>query len=190
MPCTTVLDDATAAQLRGSAESDALCDWLDDSSLFALLSSSTAAAASMAVTLRPNVLWPRGYTGSCAGAHSKCAPAQTLAVDDLFPCDMATTPERELCVEPTAVIQAPMELGSCAGSGLLLDGSRSAGGGVRPLAYSWSAPPRSCDNYYDVTAALSMAGSVPTVTLPADALDGGSSFTIVRMHARVAARAP
>ena len=86
--------------------------------------------------------------------------------------------ERELCVEPTAVIQAPTELGSCQGSQLQLDGSRSTGGGVRPLVYSWAAPPRSCDNYYEVAAALTSAGSMPSVVLPASALNGGSSFTI------------
>ena len=130
------------------------------------------------VCVLAQVLWPRGYEGSCADSDSKCAPAQALTVGSLFPCDTRSTMERELCIEPTAVIQAPTELGSCPGSQLQLDGSRSTGGGVRPLVYSWAAPPRSCDNYYEVAAALTSAGSMPSVVLPASALNGGSSFTI------------
>ena len=49
---------------------------------------------------------------------------------------------------------------------------------MRPLVYSWAAPPRSCDNYYDVAAALASAGSMPSVLLPGPALDGGSTFAI------------
>lgn len=188
MPCRAVMDEVTVARLQGSGESDVLCDWLDGSSLVAFLSMSTAAAAGMTVSLKAHVLWPQNYGGSCTDAHTKCAPAQHLTVDALFPCDQYMTAERELCAKPVATIQAPTELGSCPGSTLLLDASRSTGGGVRPLSYAWTALPRSCDNYYQVSAVLKSAGSSPSVLLPAWALDGGSSYTVVRAahgsHAR------
>ena len=140
-----------------------MCDWLDDSTLAALLSASTAAAPGMRVGLRPNVLWPLAYTGpgckdvSSTADGTMCAAAQALTVDSLFPCDRAETEEREQCIMPTAIIQAPTELSSCANARLILDASRSTGGGVQPLKYTWSAQPRTCDQYYQVSSALAAA---------------------------------
>mmetsp|Transcript_18113 Transcript_18113/g.57880 ORF Transcript_18113/g.57880 Transcript_18113/m.57880 type:complete len:154 (-) Transcript_18113:696-1157(-) len=140
MPCRTVLDDATAAQLRGTAESDAACYWLDDSTLVALLTVSSAAAPGMTLAVRPGVLSPMAYTCMSSGsADSLCASAQELTVSSLSPCDRATTEEVEQCTKPTAIIQAPTELSSCAQASLTLDASRSTGGGVRPLSYTWRA---------------------------------------------------
>ena len=155
-----------------------MCDWLDDSTVFALLSPSTAASGGMIITLRPDVLWPQGYQGSCDdSSDSKCAPVQSLQVNELFPCDVAATPVRELCIQPVASIQAPSVISSYPGTTLTLDASRSTGGGVRPLIYTWHAYPRATDNYYAVSNALAVAGSVPTVTLGFEQLDGGSKFT-------------
>ena len=178
-PCRTVLDDATTAQLQGTSGTDAMCDWLDDSTLFAFLSASTAAAAGMTVTIRPKVLWPKDYLGSCNDGDSKCADVQSLTVSSLFPCDSVVTPVREVCTQPTAVIQAPNEIASCPGTTLTLDASRSTGGGVRPLTYTWSAIPTSCDNYYSISSALSAAGDAPTMVLSATEVDGGNTFTLI-----------
>jgi hypothetical protein len=49
---------------------------------------------------------------------------------------------------------------------------------VRPLTFSWSASPRTCDNYYPVSAALLSAGSVDTITLGGAELDGGAHFKL------------
>ena len=177
--CRVVLDDATTAQLQGTSNSDAMCDWLDDSTLVAFLSASTAAAAGMTVTIRPKVLWPKDYLGSCGDGDSKCADVQSLTVSSLFPCDIAGTPVHEVCIQPIAVIQAPNEIASCPGTTLTLDASHSTGGGVRPLTYTWSALPTSCDNYYSISSALSAAGGVPTVVLSASEVDGGNTFTVI-----------
>ena len=50
-PCSAVLSDATARQLQGSASSEALCVWRDDSTLIVQLTMLTHAAVSLA---RPN----------------------------------------------------------------------------------------------------------------------------------------
>ena len=112
--------------------------------------------------------------------NSKCALSQSVTVDVDYPCDVATTSERELCAQPTALIQAPTQIDSCPGTGLTLDASRSSGGGVRRLTYSWSAPPRSCDNYYAVAAKLaSSPPSASSVQLTALELDGGRAFDLM-----------
>ena len=134
VPCSAVLDDATATTLRGSAVDDAMCDWLDGSTLIAFLTRDTAASRGMSVGIRSNVLWPASVSkANCNQAASKCATAQSLSVNADFPCDTAATSEVELCVVPTALIQAPAQIDSCPGTGLELDASRSSGGGVRSL---------------------------------------------------------
>ena len=50
-PCSSVLSDATARQLQGSASSEALCVWRDDSTLVVQLTMLTDAAVSLE---RPN----------------------------------------------------------------------------------------------------------------------------------------
>ena len=145
--CRRVLDDVTSDLLKGNSTSDALCGWLDDTTLFAQLNMLTAATGGMPVTLRSNVLWPKswGYPGSCSGASSMCANSQSLTVDEFFPCDRLETVEVEACVVPVAVVQGPIQLSSCPGSSMLLDGSRSFGGGIKALTYSWRANPLTCD---------------------------------------------
>jgi hypothetical protein len=183
-PCSMVLDDATSMQLRGSALADALCDWVDDSTMFAQLTLYTNASAGMRVGVRANVLWPRSYTGSCNEPDSKCTPAQALDVDAFFPCDRRDTTARDACVTPTALVQAPNEISSCPGTSLTLDATRSSGGGVRPLLFQWSASPRTCDNYYAISSRLSTLNSADqqqqqTVELTGADLDGGNHFEII-----------
>ena len=133
----------------------------------------------MSVTLRPNVLGPKGYAGPCDGsAESLCALATTLSVDQFYPCDRRDTAERELCVTPSALIQSPSVISSCPGTSITLDATRSDGGGVRPLTFSWSASPRTCDNYYAVSSALLAAGSVDTITLGGAELNDGAHFQL------------
>ena len=153
-PCSVVLDDQTSAQLRGSAAAEAKCAWADDSTLFVRLTLYTAAAPGMRIGIRSDVLWPKewNYPGTCAGESSKCAKAAQVVVDADFPCDLRGTKERELCIQPIALIQAPTEISSCSGSTLNLDASRSSGSGIKPLTYSWSASPRTCDNYCELFA--------------------------------------
>ena len=180
-PCSQVLDDATAAQLRGWAASEALCDWTDGSNMFAQLTRDTNASAGMRVGLRPNVLWPRGYMGSCGNVDSMCTVAEQMDVDAYFPCDRRDTTAREACVTPEALVQASRRISSCPGTALALDATRSTGGGVRPLQFQWSASPRTCDNYYQVSARLSAANSAnaQTVALTGAELDGGNQFEIL-----------
>ena len=50
--------------------------------------------------------------------------ALLLVVDADFPCDTRATDERELCIQPTALIQAPTVISSCPGTTITLDGTR------------------------------------------------------------------
>ena len=181
--CAMILDADTAAALRGPSPSDALCHWTDDSTLVAYLTAATSAASGMRVGIRREVLWPREwehYRGACREGGSKCALAASVSVSIDFPCDSAATAERELCVVPTALIQAPSVLDSCPGTSTTLDATRSSGGGVQPLSYSWSAAARECDNYYAVSSRLAAAGTAAgSITLTGTELDDGSTFTIL-----------
>ena len=176
--CSAVFDDFTTVQLRGGGDA-ALCDWYDDSTLFVQLNMFTGAVGGMTVTLRPDAVWPKSWVhpGSCAGLDSMCASG-SFTVDIDFPCARVGAAERDICIKPTALIQAPTEIDSCPGSTLVLDASRSSGGGIRPLTYSWTANPRTCDNYYEISATLIAAGSSDIVTLGPE-LEGGSSFVII-----------
>ena len=69
------------------------------------------------------------------------ASRHAAQVDEDYPCDTVATEERELCLVPEALIQAPTALDSCAGTKLALDGTRSAGGGIKPLVFEWAAHP-------------------------------------------------
>ena len=177
-PCRMVLTNVTASVLRGAGGSVSMCFWQDDSTLIALLSSTTSASRYMEVSVRGDVLWPQGYLGSCEGNASLCMRATTLPIDQFFPCDSRFTDARELCVVPQSFVQAPLILSSCSGTAVTLDASRSEGGGVRPLSYIWSANPRTCDNYLPISAVLKAAGSVSSIKLPGSALDGGQGFEI------------
>ena len=79
---------------------------------------------------------------------------------------------------PFATVRAPEQFSSCADSEVSLDGSRSTGGGIKPLTYKWMAVPRECDNYYRVQARLDALGSVAVPLLRASELSGGVTFTI------------
>ena len=97
--------------------------WEDDSTLAVRLTHATAAAPGVRVGIKPGVLWPRvwAHPGTCHGARSKCTSADTIAaihVDGDFPCDVRETEQRELCVVPTALIQAPEKISSCPGTQL------------------------------------------------------------------------
>ena len=74
--CSQVLDDATSAQLRGSAKQQAQCYWMDDSTLVAQLTMNTLAAGGMTVTVRNAVLWPKAWVCAvkdcCYAAESQC----------------------------------------------------------------------------------------------------------------------
>ena len=102
-----------------------------------------------------------------------------MTVDTQLPCDQRATLRLELCVVPTALIQAPNEIDSCPGTSVTLDASRSSGGGVRPLTYRWSAAPRSSDNYYQIATKLAASGSVDTIELGGTELDGGRVFELL-----------
>ena len=53
--------------------------------------------------------------------EAMCADAQSLQVDPDFPCDRRDTPQRELCAQPAALVQAAGEISSCPGSELVLE---------------------------------------------------------------------
>ena len=187
-PCTAVLDDATSAQLKGTAMAEADCYWTDDSTLVARLTAESLATGGMTIGLRPRVLWPKlwVYPGSCDLADSMCATGggavgSSIAVDPDFPCDTSqTAAARELCVVPSALIQAPNQIDSCPGTSVSLDATRSSGGGVRPLAYSWSAHPRTSDNYYQIAAKMAASGTdISVLNLGSAELDGGSAFNLM-----------
>ena len=183
--CERVLDDTTVATLTGSASAPAKCYWQDDSTLLVQLTIYTAAAGGMTVGVRPGTLWPRAWDhpGTCDGVGSMClladTPGRAMTVDTQLPCDQRATLRLELCVVPTALIQAPNEIDSCPGTSVTLDASRSSGGGVRPLTYRWSAAPRSSDNYYQIATKLAASGSVDTIELGGTELDGGRVFELL-----------
>ena len=190
-PCSRILSDATSHQIRGSSPMDAQCTWKDDSTLIAQLSILTDARPGSTITTRPNVLWPKSwdYPGSCgmsadnesATDSSLCAGELSLTIDAAFPCDRRLTIHtRELCAQPIAILQAPAEISSCPGTALLLDGSRSSGGGIKPLVYLWGVNPRSTDNYPLVLPAIkaqaAQSTSTPRIKLSSLQLHGGSVF--------------
>ena len=184
-PCSTVLDDATATTLKGTGTEDASCDWEDDYTLIALLASTTGANGGMRVNVRPNVLWPLGYDLPCddvSAGISMCTQAVHLDVNADFPCDRRDTAEIEECVTPSAVLQAPTEIDSCAGTSLLLDATRSTGGGVRPLVFEWySDSPSKCNNWPEIGPRLDAAtanGGITSLLLTGNELDGGTRFII------------
>jgi hypothetical protein len=188
-PCSEVLDDPTVRQLFGSPPSDASvlppqCDWIDSSTLRVFLTMHTAAAPGMHVGIRDGVVWPSAYAypGTCdllsSEQPSMCARAHALTVSTDYPCDERGTPERELCIVPTAHILAPTAISSCPGSAIMLDGTSSSGGGIKPLAFEWSVYPTRSDNYYQIKPALQAAGNTPRPTLRGE-LDGGELFVIV-----------
>ena len=180
--CASVLDDDTSALLQGTSPVPAECYWTDDTTLIAQLTMHSMATGGMRVGLKPGTLWPLAWTypGSCDVPGSKCTPAgSSLVVDADFPCDQRETSTRELCPPPTAFVQAPVQIDSCKGTSLTLDGTRSSGGGVRSLAFSWIALPRSCDNAAEIAALLATdQGTAATVTLGGEQLDGGQRFEV------------
>jgi hypothetical protein len=169
VPCNALFSDATAAQLRGAAVQQADCGWDSDTKLVVYLTLDTAAAPGMLVQLRPSIIWPRSWTGTCAPgtATNLCNGAVSRAVDSFFPCDVRNTTEtREACVSPVAVLQAPTEINSCPDTALELDGSQSTGGGIKLLNFTWR-PTTQSDNYYEIKGLLDVQAAQQLVTLPA-----------------------
>ena len=154
-PCRTLFDANTVAQLRGASLNVPMCSWIDDTTVEAYIDMFTTAAPGLVVGINPNVLWPRAYTGTCDDADSMCAEAISVTVDENFPCDMRDTEEVEACVTPIAIISAPTKISSCPGAPMLLDGSRSSGGGIKQVTFSWSAHPTRSDNYYAIQPTVS-----------------------------------
>ena len=181
-PCSAILDSATAAQLKGTASVDASCFWVDDTTLIAQLTIQTHAAPGMQVSIREGALWPKTWTypGSCHYPGSKCMPGGKYAIVDAdFPCDHPATKAIEFCQQPTASIVAPDEISSCQGTTVTLNGAYSIGGGVQPLTYRWSVPPRSCDNYVAISAFLAeLPVTSESLTMYGAQLDGGAHFEV------------
>ena len=71
-----------------------------------------------------------------------------------------------------------MSISSCAGSEVELDGSRSSGGGMKPLTFEWAAHPILSDNYDAIQPLLATLGSVDVARL-STALNGGSNFVFL-----------
>ena len=76
-------------------------------------------------------------------------------------------------MQPVALIRGPTAISSCPGTAVNLDGSRSSGGGIKPLAFQWAAHPIECDDYYALQAQLAPQASDEVVELLTSA---GSSF--------------
>lgn len=160
-PCSRIFDDATVTTLQGSSSSMPLCSWQDDMVVEALIDMFTSAGPGMVVGVRPNVMWPKSwaYPGTCDVPESMCAGAISVTIDENFPCDVRDTEEIEACVTPEAVISAPEKISSCPGAPMVLDGSRSYGGGIKPVVYQWSAHPTRSDNYYSIQPSVSSHAS-------------------------------
>ena len=152
LPCSIVLSQATVATLKGTSPSDTLCEFIDDFTLMVYLDLYTSAAPGMTVTLNPNVVWPKAwaYPGTCAVPKSMCAGALSSIVSSNYPCDKRDTDEIEACVKPVALIQAPVKISSCPGTSVTLEGSRSTGGGIKPLTFQWASNPTKSDNFYEI----------------------------------------
>jgi len=165
-PCSRVLDAQTVARLQGDSPNAPDCVWTDDSTIEVLIDGLSGASAGMRVGLLPDVLWPKQweYPSACGSSpcgcglissgEAYCNAAHALEVDTFKPCDLRATGELEECVRPTAVVRSPSQLSLCADSKLVLDASRSTGGGLRPLIYEYYAVAAECDNYELVGPAL------------------------------------
>ena len=173
-PCCS-LHDTRACHVRNT-----FLAGTDDSTVTVYLTTYTYAAPGMAVSVRPYVLWPKlwalgGVYGSCGLDDGMCNTHLSMDVDAYFPCNQRATAEREECVVPVAYIGGPTAISSCPGTALQLDGSRSSGGGIKPLVFSWSAHPILSDSYHKVQPALSAAGDAERVSVSTE-LDGGRKF--------------
>ena len=69
-------------------------------------------------------------------------------------------------------------ISSCPGTPLQLDGTRSSGGGIKALTYTWAALSTRSDNYPDIQPSLVSQGNVPRVTLSTE-LDGGRTYVFL-----------
>ena len=183
-PCSMVLAPDTVAVLQGSASAEPNCFWPDDTKLVAYLTMFTNAGPGIVVNIKPNVLWPKTWKyppEGCNGPNTMCAgagEAVTMTVDPFFPCDRLATIEREPCVQPVSLIQAPDKISSCPGTALSLDGTRSSGGGIKPLVYTWAAHPTKSDNYYQISSSMVGQGSVEKAALSTE-LDGGRTYVFL-----------
>ena len=88
--------------------------------------------------------------GTCDVPETMCAGAISITVDANYPCDTRDTAAVEACMQPQAIILAPTKISSCPGTQIRLDGSRSSGGGIKPLIFQWSCHPTRSDNYYTI----------------------------------------
>ena len=184
-PCSTLLKDDTVAAIKGTSPDEPTCLWYDDSTMIVFLTMFTNAAPGLVVNIKPNVLWPKTWkvpAWGCSGPESMCAGANgeivTMTVDPFFPCDRVATLDRELCIQPVALIQAPAKISSCPGTEISLDGARSEGGGIKPLTFTWAAHPTKSDNYYEISNSLVSQGDTPTATLSTE-LDGGRTYVFL-----------
>lgn len=202
-PCRQIFDTETIASLKTAADLSYVpqCGWQDDSTVVVYLSSVSNIAAGLKITLKPNLIRPKaagssatydlGYCanppasafeagGRCSQpfAKTRAKSALSIRVHPDYACDQRATLERETCTLPKAEIRAPEEISMCSNSALSFDGSRSVGGGARPLHYKWMAVPRESDNYFAFQQKLDELGSVAVPTLSAADLAGGNIFTV------------
>lgn len=131
--CITVLDNQTAAQLRGGALQPVTCIWPTARELVVQLPYNTFAAAGMRMGVRGGVL--------CDASNTVCAEPQSVTIHPDYPCDRRATSSRERCHTPNAVIQGPFTIASCPGTTLTLDASWSGNGGMLRVSHEWHARP-------------------------------------------------
>ena len=113
------------------------CAFVTDMRIEVYLTRYTGFVPGKVVQLRPMVIWPKRFTGSCA-ASKLCNYGTAWITNDVHPCDRQETAAVERCLAPTAHILAPTQISACAGTSLELDGSFSADGGAKLLSYTWS----------------------------------------------------
>ena len=88
------------------------------------MSAQTGLSIGSALEVKPNSIYPLSL-GACTTSSTTCASGSFTVLG----------PEAPLA--PTAVISAATTLSVC--DDVTLDGANSYGGGIYPLAFSWSA---------------------------------------------------
>ena len=179
--CSLMLEPSTMKTLQGTDSETPKCFWMDDSTVAIYLTTYTFAAPGMTVKVLNGVLWPKlwaraGQPDACVAEKSLCNVGLEMSVDEYFPCNLRSTDEREECTSPLALIRGPTAISSCPQTEIKLDGSRSSGGGIKPLIFSWAAHPILSDNARLITSALLSSGSTERVRLEASQLTGGRRF--------------
>ena len=176
--CALLLTPPSVARVRGSSPSAAMCDWLDDVTLTAQLSTYSTLLPGDALGIRERMLWPRGAPGCETADGDLCAnTSATISTD--HPCDAPSSDDVERCVVPTAVIQAPLSISKCDDARLTLDGSFSTGGGTRSLSFLWGVHPTESDAATRIGASLTAVRTTnpaASVVELSEALVGGQDF--------------